>query len=229
MPARSSITVVVVTGGDALERAQVPSLPAGAIVVAADSGVDRAQELGLAVDEAIGDFDSVSEAGLRRAEAAGAAVDRHPPAKDATDLELALVAALRHRPGRLVVLGGHGGRLDHLLANALLLASPALASVDEVEAQMGAARVAVVRGGSRVELGGAVGDLVTLLPAHGPALGVRTEGLLYPLVDEDLPVGTTRGVSNEVAAMPAAVSLREGVLLAIRPGARGTHHLRTRP
>jgi thiamine pyrophosphokinase len=225
MSARSSRTVVVVTGGDALAPGQLPPLPDGALVVAADSGVDRAHALGLTVDVAVGDFDSVSGAGLARAEAGGAAVDRHPEAKDATDLELALEAALGQGPERVIVLGGHGGRLDHLMANALLLAAPALAEVD-VTAQMGAARVDVVRPRRALELVGQAGDLVSLLPVHGPALAVRTEGLLYPLVDEDLPVGTTRGVSNELAAARGAVSLREGVLLAVRPGARGTHHLR---
>jgi thiamine pyrophosphokinase len=127
-----------------------------------------------------------------------------------------------------VVLGGHGGRLDHLLANALLLASGRLAAVDVV-AQMGAARVTVVRPGRAAALDGPIGDLVTLLPAHGDALGVATEGLLYPLADEDLPAGTSRGVSNELVAATAAVSLREGVLLAVQPGSPGTHHLRSAP
>jgi thiamine pyrophosphokinase len=58
---------------------------------------------------------------------------------------------------------------------------------------------------------------------------VRTRDLLYPLVDEDLPVGSTRGVSNELVAARAAVSLREGVLLVVQPGVAGTHHLRTDP
>jgi thiamine pyrophosphokinase len=225
MSARSSRTIVVVTGGDPLDPAQLPELPAGALVVAADSGIDRAHALGLAVDVAVGDFDSVSGTGLARAEAGGAAVDRHPEAKDATDLELALEAALAHGPEHVILLGGHGGRLDHLLVNALLLAAPALADV-RVTAQMGAARIDVVRPPHPVELHGAAGDLVSLVPVHGPAVAVRTAGLLYPLVDEDLPVGSTRGVSNELVAARAAVSLREGVLLAVRPGARGTHHQR---
>ena len=228
MAARSSRTIVVVTGGDALAPGDVPALPADALVVAADSGVDRAQALGLTVDVAVGDFDSVTAGGLARATADGATVDRHPEAKDATDLELALAVAVAHGPERIVVLGGHGGRLDHLLANAHALAHPSLAEV-EVVAQMGAARVAVVRPGRPAELDGAIGEVVTLLPVHGPALGIRTVGLLYPLVDEDLPPGSTRGVSNELVAVPAAVSLREGVLLAIRPGVAGTHHQRIDP
>ncbi len=226
MASSSSTTVVVVTGGDPLEGVALPAVPDGACVVAADSGVDRAHALGLTVDVAVGDFDSVTDAGLTTARAGGARVEQHPAAKDATDLELALGAAVALGPERIVVLGGHGGRLDHLLANALLLAGAALAGIDVV-AQMGAARVTVVR--ARAELAGDVGDLVTLLPVHGAARGVVTEGLLYPLRDEDLPAGSTRGVSNELTAPTAVVTVREGLLLAVQPGLPGTHHLRDRP
>jgi thiamine pyrophosphokinase len=47
---------------------------------------------------------------------------------------------------------------------------------------------------------------------------VATGGLLYPLVGEDLPAGTTRGVSNVFTGAEAAVSLSAGVLLAVQPG-----------
>ena len=215
--APGSATTVVVTGGDPLHDVALPAIPADAPVVAADSGVDRAHELGLRVRLAVGDFDSVSAAALDAARRDGAEVHRHPVAKDATDLELALAAALalEPRPDRLIVLGGHGGRLDHLLANALLLASDALRGV-EVVAQMGHARVTVVR--HRGALTGAPGEIVTLLPVGGPARGVVTEGLRYPLQDEDLAPGTTRGVSNQLLASEAAVTLRSGVLLAVQPG-----------
>ena len=226
MANESSTTVVVVTGGDPLDGVDLPPVPDGALVVAADSGVDRAHGLGLRVDVAVGDFDSVTDAGLDRAAEAGAKVDRHPEAKDATDLELALDVARSLDPDRIVVLGGHGGRLDHLLGNALLLAQPALAGIDVV-AQMGAARVTVVR--SSAELRGHPGDLVTLLPLHGVARGVATDGLLYPLRDEDLQPGSTRGVSNELVTTTAVVTVREGTLLAVQPGLAGTHHLKEHP
>jgi thiamine pyrophosphokinase len=123
---------------------------------------------------------------------------------------------------RIVVLGPAGGRLDHVLGGAALLASPRYAAVD-VEARLGPARLAIVRPGPPAALAGRPGELVTLLPVHGRAVGVTTEGLLYPLRDEDLPPGTTRGVSNEMLGHRAGVSLRDGVLVAVLPGALGTH------
>lgn len=214
-PPPGNRTVVVTAGGGA-----PPALPAGLstpapYVIAADSGVVTAQRLGLRVDLAVGDFDSVPAAALDAAVAAGAAVERHPVAKDRTDLELALDAAVAMGARRVIVIGGDGGRFDHVLANALVLASPAYAGL-EVEAHLGVGRVHVVR--RRATLRGAPGELVTLLAVHGPALGVTTEGLRYPLHGETLHPGSTRGVSNRFVTPDAAVSLTSGVLLAVAPG-----------
>jgi thiamine pyrophosphokinase len=217
----ASETVVVITGGDAVEAAHLQAIAADSFVIAADSGIDHAQAVDLPVDLAIGDFDSVTPEALARAAATGTVVERHPAAKDATDLELALDVAVGRRPGRIHVLGGHGGRLDHLLANVLLLASPAYASA-AVTAQMGSARLTVVR--AAAELEGPVGDLVSLVPVHGPALGVTTSGLLYPLDREELHPGSTRGISNELTRSPASVSIDHGVVVAIQPGSLGSHH-----
>jgi thiamine pyrophosphokinase len=210
----ASNSFIVVTGGDAVEAASVPPLQPGAIVIAADSGVEQAQALGWPIAVAVGDFDSVDPAALRAAELAGAVVERHPAAKDATDLELALAAAVARGAQRICVVGGDGGRLDHLLANALLLASPAYADV-EVTAVMGGATVTVVRSSAALE--GPVGSVVSLLAVGGPAIAVTTDGLLYPLAREDLLPGSTRGVSNEIVASPATVRIDAGVLLAVQP------------
>ena len=210
--------VIVLTGGEPVDAAIASALPAGAHVVAADSGLDQAVRLGLRVDLAVGDFDSVSPQTLALAVAGGARVDRHPVAKDHTDLELGLLAARSLGAEHVVVVGGHGGRLDHLLANALVLAGPALAGV-AVEAWMGPARLYVARPKRPVVLEGWAGELVTLLALGGPARRVQTDGLRYPLADEDLHPGSTRGVSNEMIGAVAEVTLGEGVLLVIRPTA----------
>lgn len=215
-------TIVVVTGGDPVLPSERAWVPEGALVIAADSGLDHAHALGLRVDVAIGDLDSVTPQALARAEAGGTRIERHPAAKDATDLELALDAALARSPERVVVLGGHGGRVDHLLANAALLTADRYATL-EVVAHMGGATLTVVR--SETEVEGAPGELVSLLALHRPATGVTTDGLLYPLSGEDLLPGSTRGVSNELVASPASVSLASGVLLVVQPGSIGTHHL----
>ncbi|HSI97906.1 MAG TPA: thiamine diphosphokinase, partial [Gaiellaceae bacterium] len=183
--------------------------------VAADRGLEHAHVLGLAVEVAVGDFDSASPEEVSAAEAAGVRVERHPADKDVTDLELALEAALAFSPDRILVLAGGGGRLDHLLSALLLLGSPKWAAV-ELDAEIGQARVHVVRG--ERELDGRAGELVSLLALTGPAEAVWTEGLSYELRGETLQPGSSRGVSNVFATDRARVSVERGVLLAVRPG-----------
>jgi len=214
--ARPSLAVVF-AGGDRPPRRAVDDLSDEAFVVAADSGVEHALALGWRVDLVVGDLDSADPAAIEGATAGGAVVERHPTDKDATDLELALEAVRDRGCERVVVVGGHGGRLDHFLANALLLASPAFSSL-RVEARVGYADAVVVR--DHAVLHGRVGDLCSLLALGGPALGVRTEGLRFPLCGDDLLPGSTRGVSNELLEPVASVSLGDGVLLAVLPFAR---------
>jgi len=190
-------------------------LPPGATVIAADGGAELARRLGLEVDLVVGDLDSISAEGMAGIER----VERHAAEKDASDLELALAAALRLEPERILVLGGAGGRLDHLLGGLLLLAADAYASV-RVDAQIGAAAVHVVSGERR--LFGEPGELISLFAVHGPARGVVTDGLVYPLRGETLEPGSTLGVSNVFAGPEARVALERGVVLAVRPSGSAT-------
>ncbi len=204
----SDVVVVAAGPGPAV------AVPAAGTVIAADGGADRAAALGLPVHVVIGDLDSISPSTLARCAATGARVIRHPEAKDATDLELALDEAVRLGSQRALVVASAEGRLDHLLALLLLLGADRYASL-ELDAIVGSSSVHVVR--SRRALTGTPGDVVSLLALGGPASGVRTEGLAYPLSDERLEAGSSRGVSNVFAAERAEITVDHGVLLAVRP------------
>jgi thiamine pyrophosphokinase len=207
-------SALVFAGGDPPPTELLGTLDRSAFVIAADSGLDQALALGFAADVVVGDLDSVSPSGLARARAAGADVESHPAEKDETDLELALRRAVALGLRHVTVVGGGGGRHDHLLANALVLGHDDYVDL-ELEALVGTARLTVIR--TRAELRGTPGSFVSLLPLGGPARGIHTVGLRYPLRDEELAPGTTRGVSNEFVAPIAVVSLHDGVLLAVQP------------
>jgi thiamine pyrophosphokinase len=207
-------TVLVLAGGDRVDERLRGLVPDATTVVAADSGLEQAARLGIAVDIVVGDFESVDPDALAAAERAGATIERHPAEKDHTDLELALLTAQRLHAARVVVFGGWGGRIDHALANLLLLASPVYAGL-HLEAIGSGGRIVAVH--DRAELTGSPGDLVTLLAVGGPARGVNTRGLRYALRDETLEPGSTRGVSNVLLETRATVELASGVLLALLP------------
>ena len=208
--------VVIVAGGDAVPPDISGLLPSPAFVIAADSGLHSAAALGLRVDLVIGDMDSADPRAVETAERDGAAIERHSPDKDATDLELALEAAVDRSLAPAVILGGASfDRIDHFLANALLLAADRFAILEATWWVKGA-EVHVVR--TATTLVGRPGDIVTLLPVGGPATDVVTQGLRWPLAHETLAPGSTRGVSNEMTDDTATITLAEGVVLAIHGG-----------
>jgi thiamine pyrophosphokinase len=205
--------IVVCAGGPA--RRALPAFDDGTLVIAADSGAVEAQRLGLRVDRLVGDLDSAPAAVVTRLEASGVPIDRYPADKDASDLELALEIAVAEGADELLVVGGDGGRLDHLLGAAFLLGSDRWRAV-RIDAVLGDALVHVVRG--RRSIAGDVGELVSLFAVGGAAEGVSTTGLRWPLRDDAVSPGSTRGLSNEFVETTATVSVRAGVVLAIRPG-----------
>jgi len=214
---RARAVALVFSGGDRVERTITDQLPPDALVIAADSGIDHALAAGRSVDVAVGDFDSVSAEGLASVRAAGASIHEHPADKDASDLELALDEAMAAGVEHVIVVGGHGGRVDHFLVNAMLLVSERHRGM-RIEAWLGPTRAFVVRPPDPLVLTGHPGDVITLLAVRAAAMGVTTTGLRYPLDGDALSPGSTRGLSNELVDPEATVALTHGCLLVIQPG-----------
>ena len=212
-------TALVIANGDLPDPEHIRQRLAGLAprwVIAADGGSRHARTLGLHVDVLIGDLDSLEAAQVEQLRVDGVQVVTHPPDKDETDLELALLHARQLGAMDIVVLGAVGSRLDMTLANVMLLLHPDLRP----------ARVALWHGRDTVfvlhppggEFPAHAGDGVSLIPLDGDAAGVRTTGLAFPLNGETLRRAAARGVSNVVADAPARVYLERGALLVvIRP------------
>ncbi len=204
----SSQRGLVITGGP-LPRA-IGRLPEADMVIAADQGADNAIALGLTVDLLVGDLDSVSQETL----AACNTVAQHPVDKEATDLELALAAAVDTGASAVTIVTSAGGRFDHALANLLVAASDRWSAL-KVDLVVDRARVHVVR--DKVVLEGRVGEPVSLLTVGGPVSGVSTTGLRWPLRGARLEAGLGLGVSNEFDQPEASVTITTGVVFVILP------------
>lgn len=211
----------MVAHGDVLP-ADRAAIGARDFVVAADGGALALERWRVLPHLVVGDMDSLGDAGVERFARQGIAVAKFSPDKDESDLELAVAQAIAAGATEILLLGALGGeRLDHEAANLLLLADPGYDGV-VLEARRGSLRIRPLRGPGSLELTGPVGATVTLLPVNADAEGVTTEGLRYALRDETLRFGRARGLSNEVASLPATVTLRKGsVLVFERPQGGG--------
>ncbi|MDE0288323.1 MAG: thiamine diphosphokinase, partial [bacterium] len=124
------MTVVhVLAGGEPMPARRLLDLGSADVVIAADSGAESAAAAGLAVDILVGDLDSITKRTLDELIDGGTSIEAHHPDKDATDLELALATALDRGADEIVVVGGGGRRLDHLLGNVAVVTSQALRHV----------------------------------------------------------------------------------------------------
>ena len=211
---------VVFAGGPIRDYASIARrLARDAFVACADSGLRHAAELGLAVDLAVGDFDS--HTGPIDAKE----IIRLPREKDDTDTLAALRECLRRGFKAFELYGATGGRLDHLAANFSCLRFLAARGargwlLDERNA-------ATVMEAGCIELKREDYDYFSVFPFDSVARGVDIAGAKYPLRCAELRSDFPLGVSNEFTGDTVTVSVREGALLIIltREGGRITYDI----
>jgi thiamine pyrophosphokinase len=206
---------IIVGGGQAMDDSSWrPWIREGDLLIGADGGAGQALRWGLVPQYVIGDMDSLSERARQALEARGSQFMDHPRAKDETDLELALSFAAKQGAQEIILLGALGGRLDHTLSNLLLLTLPSLEGI-AIRVVHDGEEVLLARGGETVIVEGNPGDLVSLLPWGGDVHGITTQGLAWPLESDTLKFGYSRGVSNEMVASEARISVEAGRLLVV--------------
>ncbi|HEV3486918.1 MAG TPA: thiamine diphosphokinase [Vicinamibacterales bacterium] len=219
MEARFYLLAIVVADGEArVGRALRDTLRAGSpLVVAADGGALKAEQLGLRPDIVVGDGDSLPPDRASRLRGDGIEVRVHAVDKDESDTELAIREALLRGATSIVLTAAlRGSRVEHSLANILLLTMPELDGVDAALVDgPSTVRVMGVSGPATLHITGARGDYVSLLALSERVEGVATSGLRFPLRDETLTQGPARGLSNELLETEASVTTRAGRLAVI--------------
>jgi len=110
---------VIFTGGESppleIIRQLIDQEAKDALLVAADSGLLVADKAGLTPDFVIGDMDSLDDPS-RLAALPPESVIRYEHDKDYTDTELAFSLAVEKGCDEIWIIGGGGGRIDHLFA-----------------------------------------------------------------------------------------------------------------
>lgn len=181
------------------------------LIICADGGFDHALRLGVRPHLLLGDMDSINPGHLAIAREQGIEITTFPAEKDMTDSDLAIETAHQRGYREIVILGALGDRLDHSLANLLMMARWSerglkLTLRDERNsAQVISDETLIVRG--------APGDYVSLIPLSAEVMGVTTSELKYPLNDATLCFGSTWGISNELHGPRAVVRCASGLLM----------------
>ena len=186
-------------------------------VICADSGLDHARSLGLRPDVVVGDMDSVDPSVLARATDEGIARVQSSVDKYLTDTELAIEHALADGADAITVLWGGGDRIDHAMGVLAACSDPTLDGLRYVRLWAGGDLMHIARPHRPVRLTHEPGITISLMPLTGPAIGVSTEGLRWPLRHETLRVSSARGVSNVSTSRDVRVSVEDGTLAVVIP------------
>ncbi len=182
------------------------------LLIAADGGARFCKALDIIPNILIGDLDSIDEKDVLDFNNAGTQILKFNPQKDETDLELALLHAQSLKAEEVIIFGGLGRRWDHSLANLLLPAHPALASLNISFWENGQWFYLIQH---KIEIQATPGTTLSLIPIGGDVAGVSTEGLEWPLKNETLAFGATRGVSNKFLLGKVTINIKKGYLLCV--------------
>lgn len=175
-------------------------------ILAADGGLRHVQSAGLMPREILGDFDSLGYV------PEGSRV--FPVEKDDTDSMLAARRGLELGYREFVYYGAlDGRRLDHTLANYQTLQF--LADHGAKAYLVGRDYVVTVLKNEALRFPARCTGILSLFCMGADARGVTLRGLQYPLEDGVLTAGFPLGVSNHFTGTEAAVTVRDGSLLAM--------------
>ena len=182
------------------------------LIICCDGGVRHLQQTGIKPDVIIGDMDSIDPVQLEGYSRQNVKIIKYPVGKDFTDTELALDYAINLKPEAVYIWGALGGRIDHTLANVLLLentkALPIKTCLIDEYCE------AFLLSGD-VTFNESAGQTVSLIALSPQVEGITLRGFLYPLDDAVLKMGESRAVSNIINVDEAKISVRSGSLLVI--------------
>lgn len=182
------------------------------LIIAADGGSHHCKSLGIIPDVIIGDLDSLDNDAVYSYRQTSVEIIEHPTHKDQTDLELALLLAITRGITQVFILGALGNRWDMTISNVLLAAKSDFTHLS-IRFLDGSQELFILRGESQIDIDGRLESIISLIPIEGDSHGITTHGLEYPLDNETLYFGTSRGVSNVISKNQAQIYIKEGMLL----------------
>ena len=185
------------------------------LIVAADSGLQIAENAGLRPDWIIGDMDSVDD--LKRLEKYPAdKVRRFPPDKDLTDTELALNLLWEQGCEKIYIIGGGGGRLDHILALYSLFAREKYPERWITKNEDIYCLDALDKFGGELNMNVPKDSLVSVFPLGSSPWNIESFCLKWPLNGLDWNIGSI-GISNRTAEDQFKIKVTRGRFMLIIP------------
>ena len=200
---------VVVSGGQQLSESRARVILSDVdYVVCADKGAMYAADYDIVPDLVVGDMDSVDEASLSLIDKSKILIS--PREKDYTDTHLAVIKALEKGADQITIICATGLRSDHAIANIRLLlfidSKGATGKIIDDENI-----ISLCTG--KIEFDNKVGTTISLITMSDNVEGITLSGFMYPLNNCNADLSWTTGISNEIIAEKAVITVSSGNLL----------------
>jgi thiamine pyrophosphokinase len=192
---------------------------AAALIAAADSGLEAAEQAGFRPDWIVGDMDSLDDT-ARLEKYPQDRILRYTADKDYTDTELALSLLWEKGCDEIWLVGGGGGRTDHLFAIRSLFEReffPArwITAADDIYC-LEAVRETAQKLAGELSLSPVAGSIVSVFPLGDGPWQVKSSGLKWPLDGVYWDRGFA-GISNVARDGDFSIRAEQGRFMVIAP------------
>ena len=185
--------------------------------IGVDNGLAFLYENGITPDYIVGDFDTAAPELVQYFEKQRSITEeRLNPVKDCTDTQDAIELAVRIGSDEIVILGGTGTRLDHVIGNIQSLMLPLEKGVpcfivDENN------RIRLIDSDFTIRKDEQYGKYVSYLPLTTKVEGVTLKGMKYTRTDYTFTSTGSAGlgVSNEIVDDTAVIKIKSGIFIFI--------------
>lgn len=210
--------VIICAGGPKVELMSFSAYRQQEVVyIGADRGAIHLLEAGIIPTEAVGDFDSVSQAEYEKIRARVKRVDTFQSEKDETDTELAVERALLYNPTEVIITGVTGGRLDHMMsAIQLLLRFQEQSKAVRFSIQNQQNEFSILFSGTHKIIKNPQFNYISLFSLRDHVENVSLSGFRYDVADEKIGLGATKFTSNELLNETGTISFSDGICLVVR-------------
>jgi len=205
------MTALIIGNGNNANKSYIENLNID-YVICADGGLEKAASLGVIPNVILGDFDSVDPDVLRKYQSMNIETKKFPAEKDYTDMELSIEFAVESGFKNIVLIGATGSRLDHSMANIMLLENYFNLGVN-IEIIDNNNKIQIISDNTDLYLDHKENYFVSIVPITDLISGLTLEGFKFPLDDVIVKRGSTLCVSNEIIKNKGRVLLTKGTAL----------------
>jgi thiamine pyrophosphokinase len=176
-------------------------------LIAADGAANALVGMGIVPEYVVGDLDSILEETMDIIAEVATVIAM--PDQDVNDFEKALTAAQHQLFERVLVVGMHGGDLEHTLNNwSVLMRFGRSMNVHVLDRQ----RLAIPVYGP-VKFSATSNEIISLVPQ--PSVRLTTSGLQWPLTNETLELGQREGARNRATSSEVTLDVHDGAVLVV--------------